>query len=77
MRAEIMTWSQLSKAGCEDRVILFDGGLVTVRGMRDVNNTPGVPAKYYMSYTTPWKSLRNKLVQGSRLVAVLESGEEE
>lgn len=77
MKAEILTWTQLKKMPHEDRVILLDGGLVTIRRIGDnISTITGSPPKYYCDYTTPWGEFRSVLVRGEFRVAVTDDMKE-
>lgn len=75
-----MTWKQLSAMKHAGRVVLLDGGLVTVLALGTQMNSTGGRGFHNLEYRTPWGTKKFCAVKGGHLTAlqdVLGSGTEE
>lgn len=74
MKAEVIRWHQLARRGVTGRVILLDGGLVTLDTISEEISSFSSPAgmrHFRIGYRTPWRSFENAVVRSDFLVAVM------
>lgn len=78
MKAEVMRWSQLARMPVAGKVVLLDGGLVTLDKIsKEISSlsSPGNIRRRRAGYKTPWGTFESAVVRSDFLVAVMLDSE--